>query len=476
MSSPSRLHPNAEQQRVAAQLAEKARQAVATMNFDYGIALYSDCCKIDPGNLIFRKALRQAQKVKYRNNLTGSSAFGLATWGKRLKLRAAVKRKQYRQALELGEAILAKNPWHTPTQLQMAQAAEGLDLCDVAVFILEQARQKNPDDRRVNVPLAQLHERLGHYGQAVRLYELAAKADPTDAISARKIKDLAATATLAKGKYEDRTFSPEQVTGSKKHAPLQSTPQPQNSPIQKKLNEIESLRAKIQAEPNNPHHYLDLARLYCKEEKWEDARSILDASLAGTGNNFDIHLAIADLEIEPYRQNLKIARHRLEKEPQNAQLRTQVARLSREVLARESQYFRLRTDRSPSDYAGRLELGVRLTELNLPDEAIPELQQGRKDARLRWRALLYLGHAFRQKRNWPLAKRNYEEALLALPPGSDEEARKNLLLHLAKGAADAGDWPAALQHGNELANNDYGYHDIGAMLEQWNKKLQGAPA
>lgn len=475
MSSPAELIPTAEQRRVVVQISEKARQAVATMNFDYGISLYSDCCRIEPGSIIFRKALRQAQKVKYRNNLTGSPAFKLATWGKRLKLRAAIQRKQFRQALELGEAILAKNPWHVPTQLQMAQAAEGLGLPEVAVFILEQARQKNPEDRRVNLPLAQLFERLGNYSQAVRLFELAAKADPTDAHSARKIKDLAATATLEKGHYEDRTFSPETGTGSKKHAPLQPTA-PQSSPLQKKLNEIDGLRAKIQGEPDNPHHYLDLARLYCKEEKWEDARSILDTGLAATAGNFEIRLASADLEIEPFRQNLKVARQRLEKEPQNAQYRTQVARFTREVLAREAGYFRLRADHAPGDHAARLELGVRLTDLNQPDEAITELQQGRKDARLRWRALLYLGHAFRLKRNWPLAKRNYEEALLALPPGTDEDVRKNLLFHLAKGAADASDWPAALQHGNDLANLDYGYLGIGALLEQWNRKLQGAPA
>lgn len=465
--------PTAEQRRVAVQLSEKARQAINALNFDYGIALLQECCKLEPGSLVFRKALRQTQKLKHRNNLVGSPAFKLSTWGKRLKLSAALKRKQHKQALELGEAILSKNPWHTPTQLAMAQAAEALGLGETATFILEQARQKNPDDRRVNLPLAQLHERLGNFTQAVTYYELAAKADPTDAVSVRKISDLSARHTLRQGQYENRTFNPEEGMAGRPNAPHHKAAEPQSSPIQKKLNEIDSLRAKIQTEPSVAHHYLELARLYRRDDKWEDARSILDAGLAAIPGDFEVGLAIADLEIEPFRRNLKVAQTKLAAEPGDEKLRAQATKLNREVLARETAYWRQRADRMPSDHAARLELGIRLVQQNMPDEAIPELQQGRKEGKLRWKALAYLGHAFRLKRNWPLAKRNYEEAMLALPPG-DEEPLKDVLFHLAKGAADAGDWPTALQHGNELANHDYAYMGIGALLEQWNRKFEGA--
>lgn len=470
MATAAALTPTAEQRRVAVQLSEKARQAITSQNYDYGIELLQECCKLDPGSLIYRKALRQTQKVKFKNNFTGSPTFGMATWGKRLRLASATKRKQYEDALVIGESILSKNPWHTPTQLLMAQAAEGLGLGEVAVFILEQARQRNPNDRKVNIPLAQLHERLGNYTQAVSLFELAAKADPTDAASARKVKDLSATETLERGQYEDRTFNPED--GLKQQAPRQAAAAPA-TPLQQKLTEIETLRAKIAAEPSSHHGYLDLAKVYRREGKWEDARTILENGLAATGSHFEINLALADLEIEPFRKNLRIALGRLEDDPGNAAVRAQATKLHKEVVAREAAYFRQRCDRFPSEVASHLELGIRLAQLGQADEAIPELQQGRKDARLRWKALMFLGHCFRAKHNWPLAKRNYEEALLALPPGEDEQ-QKELLFSLAKGAADASDWPTALQHGNDLANQDYGYREIGSLLEQWNKRFQGA--
>src|SRR5579884_20021 len=62
----------AEQRRVAVGKFERANQVIATWNFDYGIHLLMDCCKIDPANLVYRQKLRATEKVKYRNNLRGS--------------------------------------------------------------------------------------------------------------------------------------------------------------------------------------------------------------------------------------------------------------------------------------------------------------------------------------------------------------------------------------------------------------------
>ena len=62
MSSPNHSllpPPTAEQRRAAAGQFERANQVVATGNFDYGIGLLLTCCKLDPGNLIYRQALRR---------------------------------------------------------------------------------------------------------------------------------------------------------------------------------------------------------------------------------------------------------------------------------------------------------------------------------------------------------------------------------------------------------------------------------
>ena len=102
-----------------------------------------------------------------------------------------------------------------------------------------------------------------------------------------------------------------------------------------------------------------------------------------------------------------------------------------------------------------------------------ELQQARKEERLKWKAGLYLGVCFRRRNNWRLAQRNFEEALAAVPE-SEEAGRKELLFQLATGAAENDDLARAIDLGHELANLDYSFKGIGKLLDEWNDRVQNA--
>jgi hypothetical protein len=121
----------------------------------------------------------------------------------------------------------------------------------------------------------------------------------------------------------------------------------------------------------------------------------------------------------------------------------------------------------------RLELGLRLLRAGQTDAAILELQAARSDPRHRGRALLYLGYCFKNRNNWRLAERNFEEALQNLSPG-EEATRKELLFQLAQGAAEAGDLGKAIDLGYDLANLDFGYRDISRLLDEWQERHQDA--
>ena len=49
-------------------------------NFDYGVALLLDCCRLDPANYFYRQALRQAQRASYQGNMRGHWLAWLTTW------------------------------------------------------------------------------------------------------------------------------------------------------------------------------------------------------------------------------------------------------------------------------------------------------------------------------------------------------------------------------------------------------------
>jgi tetratricopeptide (TPR) repeat protein len=237
--------------------------------------------------------------------------------------------------------------------------------------------------------------------------------------------------------------------------------------------EASALRKRIQVDPSNANAHLQLAAFYRRAGKIEEAREVLQKALIPTGNDFEIALELADLEIEPFRRNLAITEEKLKAKAEDEQLRRIQHRLQKEISSRELDLYRQKAERYPTEMAYRLELGVRLLRMGQIDSAITELQAARSDPRQRWRAMLYLGYCFKSRKNWKLAQRNFEEALQNLPPG-EEAFHKELLFQLAQGAAETGDLARAVELGYDLANLDFGYKNIGRLIDEWQARLQRA--
>jgi tetratricopeptide (TPR) repeat protein len=488
--APRLPQPSPEHRRVAAGQFERANQVIATGNFDYGIGLLLSCCKLDPANLIYRQALRRTEKTKFRNNMRGSWHARLSTLPLRTKLTAALSARAYAKVLELGEQILMRNPWDTGAQLSMAEAADAVGLLDLAVWTLEQARHKDPRDATVNRYLARLYEKRGNFAQAIALWELVRRVDPSDVEAQGKSKDLAASETIARGGYEGAARGegePEGEEGTATRARLQTprsgevkavrgrqpTPSPDVPSAERGARETAQVRARIEADPTNVNVYLQLAALYRKNGQLDQARETLQAGLGPTANAFEIAVELADLEIEAFRRDLALTEEKQRTAPKDEQLRDIRMGLMREINSRELDLYRRKAERYPMEMAHRFELGVRLLRAGQVDEAIRELQAARSDPRQHWRSLLYLAHCFKTRNNWRLAKRNFEECLQSLPSG-EGATRKEVLFQLAQGSAEAGDLSAAVELAHELANLDFAYKDIGRLLDEWQTRLEQA--
>jgi tetratricopeptide (TPR) repeat protein len=386
----------------------------------------------------------------------------------------------------------------------MAEAADTLGLLDLAIWSLEQARQKAPNDAVLNRALARLYEKRGNFTQAMALWGLIRKVKPEDAEAANKIKNLAADDTIARGQYQAvLSGGPSGEDGeSKPPPPVAATPppatraaagpkpgaspgagsgqvprlQPPAAPAQgqdRVAREAAPLRARLEEDPTNANLYLQLAALYRRADQLEQAHEVLQQGLGPTANAFELTAELADLEIEPFRRNLAITEEKLQADPNNEDLRKIRLRLRKEVNTRELDLFRQKADRYPTEMGHRYEVGVRLLRAGQLDEAIRELQAARADMRCRAQALLYLGHCFKARNNWRLAQRNFEEALQHLPAG-ETVRRKELLFELASGCAEAGDLARAVDLGMELANLDFGYRDVNRLLDDWQTRLHQA--
>ncbi len=506
----------AEHRRVAVGKFERANQVVATGNFDYGIHLLLDCCKIDPGNLLYRQKLRIIEKAKYRNNLRGSMFARLTSWPIRARMKTALRSRDYLRVLEYGERILMRNPWDVGAQMDMAEAADMLGLLDMAVWTLESARQKQPLDAPLNRALARLYEKRGNFTQAIALWEVVRKIKPGDTEAQQKVKDLAADDTIARGQYQavirsteesgEQPVSPKSGgtaaapsgAGKSKRGstdelpsmgwqneagtPPPPTRRPPSShaieaatpPVTDRLErEAAPLRARLKDDPTNPYLYLQLSAVFRRGDDLDKACAVLREGLGATGNAFELSVQLADLEIEPFRRNLAIVEEKLKAAPDNAELRRLRTRLRKEINTRELDMHRQKADRYPTEMSHRFEVGIRLLQLGQIDEAIQELQAARNDPRTRWQSLLALGQCFKARNNWRLAERNFEEALKNLPP-AEINPRKEILYELAVGSAQSNDLNKAIDMATELANIDFSYRDIGRLLDEWQTRVQQA--
>jgi tetratricopeptide (TPR) repeat protein len=478
--------PTAEQRRIAQDSFTKAKELITDGGYDYAIQLLLTCCKLDPGNFFYRQKLRETQKAKYGNNLRGSRFSFLTTPRWKAKLKVAKRNRDYFKALEYGEQVLCRNPWDLGAQMDMAEAFDALGLSDLAVFTLDQARQKYPKDATLNRALARQFEKRGDFQKAMVLWQLVREATPSDVEAAHKAKDLAASATIQKGQYE------EAAAGTKDSPVIGRIEAKAAEKADKLTRETGPLLTRIAADPTEPALYLQLASVYRKAGQDDRARAVLQQGLGPTGNAFQIQLELMALDLAPLRKNFEVAEQRLRKlkekartpagEDETADLNEELSeaeltalrtKLAKEIVNREIELYRVKADRFPNELSHRIELGTRLLKVDRVDEAIAELQQARRDDRLKWRASLLLGLCFKKRNNWRLAQRNFEEGLTAVPP-EDEATRKELLYQLATGSAENGDLQRAVDLGHELANLDFAFKSIGKLLDEWHDRMQSA--
>jgi serine/threonine protein kinase len=189
-------------QKVALGQFTRANQAVAGHNYDYAIHLLLSCCKLDAANLVYRQFLRRLERFLSQNHLRSTRLAWWTTLPAKILLESAWKAKNYLRVLEYGERVLVRNPWDIRVQMTMAEAAEALDLPNLALWLLEQAWQKEVHPLPLSRALAGMYEKRGHLPQAIALWKLVLRENPQDGEAQWQIQNLGARETLLRGQYE----------------------------------------------------------------------------------------------------------------------------------------------------------------------------------------------------------------------------------------------------------------------------------
>ncbi len=159
------------------------------------------CTKFDPVSIVYRQALREASQAAPGRRRAGGWLSSLTSLTTRARVNAAKRVGQFRKVIEDGEEVLVRYPGDVKMQMTMAQAAEKLNLLHLASWMLEEIRRHDPRHLPAHRALASIYERQKQYSDAIAVWEDVRKFAPHDSEAARKIQDLAAADTIARGNY-----------------------------------------------------------------------------------------------------------------------------------------------------------------------------------------------------------------------------------------------------------------------------------
>ncbi len=465
MAKKQTVEPGSEPaKRMAAQWFARARDGLNKGNYDYAIKMLKEACKLDPCHMGYRQLLRSAARKKWGDNKRGSRLAAVTTVKSRTALKAAKARGEYYRALEHCEDILAVNPWDTGTLLNMAAIFDRLGQPDLAVWSAKLALEKDPADPAVNRALAEYYEKRGDFTKAMDCWERVKKARPEDQEADKKLKGLAAFATIDKGGYEKASSFTDAIADKQKTQELLDEAKG-GTGEDRLAYQAQQIMARIQRDPKVLAPYLQLSELYRRYGQYGKAAEVVEQALAQIGEHIDLIAEQENVEIGRMNAELDQLRKQLNKDPEDQALQQRYRALAKQLNDYELACYKRRSEHNPADLGVRAELGIRLAKAGRHDEAIVELQKARAEPRRKAEVLKWIGRCFHSKKNLRMARRHYEQALEAVAE-ADEQAIKEVHYLLGRVCEDLGDRSAAIEHYEKVAEIDYGYRDVAQRLDQ----------
>jgi tetratricopeptide (TPR) repeat protein len=438
--------------------------AARKSNFDYAIAMYRQCCKIAPDNLVYRQALRGSERRKFNND---PSKVGMLVGAKNqpilMRAKSARSKQNFHQALEHCEDAFANNPWDVAAARIASEAAEGLGLLLVAQWFVESVQPVTKDVDFLKYS-AGVHERNESWQKAIVCWELVKKFNPNDQDASRQINAMSASSTIKRAGLDDaldrRATAAAPEPAEALDARLARLKQEQLTPEQRLIKDI-------LADPQAIHAYIDLAEIYRSHSDLEKAEKVLAKGLKANPDDPALTAVLEDTQISRLKRAIEGQNQKVLQHPEDTGAKVKLDQLNQMLDKYEVEAYRRRVNRSPEDAKAHYELGVILARIGKHDEAIGEFQQARSSPVHKVNALIQAGLSFEANNALKLAERSYKEALKAIET-EDKENFKRLHYRLGRVYEGLSNTESAEEHYNEVAAIDYTYLDVAERLKRLN--------
>lgn len=175
-----------------------AETALGSGDYEKATAILSDACRQAPFDMRCRKALRFAQQKRTGRAPTDRVPFLDATraeWAS-WRARRALEKGDILRALVWAEKGLSHDPWRRTLLLLEGVIFERQHRFDLCIWSLNAARERAPQDVRLNRPMAKILHVVGSHDRSLSYWEMVEKALPGDRDIERQIKSVMVSKTL----------------------------------------------------------------------------------------------------------------------------------------------------------------------------------------------------------------------------------------------------------------------------------------
>jgi len=441
----------------------KALSAVELQNHSYAVTLCQAVLKVAPG---FLGARRLARKCAVTINggakrKKGNAISQLLGTGGTGKLQSQSK-KEPEAALIGIEKELAKHPHSDTLNNLLFDTAIRMNLLETATFALETVRQSGHGNTKLMHKLADYYLARDMPSDAASVYNDIIKFDSSDIDAVKGAKDASARASMKKDNWSESATLADVTKDTEEVASLEESDRTAMTREQVK-EKLARLMNEYNEDTRNLSVSKQIAKIYEDLEYWPDSYVFYNWAYEISNKDVTLKNKAEQMRAKAANERLRELEASVSADPENAELKAELEQMKQDLSKKTLNNALKRVEQNPTDPQLRFDLGIAYYNSGMHNEAIPHLQQAKRNPHIRTRVLLTLGRSFDAKGMYDLALGQYEDALEELQVMDD--TKKELLYEMGLVLVKMKKKQEAIDCFKQIYEVDYGYRDIAARVE-----------
>ncbi len=462
--------------RKARRFFDHAETVAESKNYDYAIDLYIDGLRHDPDNMTRHEELLEVAK---RRKVAGGKKAGLKDKLKSSGSDPISKMLDAERiwAMDFADAALMRD--FMKRAVEASEAEPQLDLGEVGFWIGSMALDIPGLKPKVKefIQLRDLFSRIGRPDKAVEANKKALRLDMGNQALLADLKNLEAEV------YSMNNAANAEEKGSRgnvKDEELAAESQQGNTRAVSAVdNAIAKRRGEYEEDPEDLDRLSKLVDALLKKEAYDEEEQAIKLLLKAhqQSGQYRFKVRAGDVKMKQYNRELRDLKKNLEMAPDDDYFTGRLKETVKEKLDFELGEYQERVKNYPTDLKLKFELGKRMYQIDLIDEAIGLLQEAKREPKSKGQAILLLGRCFIRKDWLDEAIDTFAEGIEghALPDDAlGKELRYEKLSALLTSAQNTKKLEQA-EEANSLASEllqmDINYKDIKTKKQEASKLL-----